>query len=195
MKNRFLILTIGLLGLISSVYGQNYDEFKSILDDCGMNFTKPTGFDESKVIDNDDMGYEYALKYSDKDFEVRYSIRPIRYKNYANDTVKNEMEGQRPFRNSQYGIILQTVILNITGGIDYKVQAFDKDSVKKEFNADWGATTFVELNSDFGKGFKYCMIVAIHKDDIADAYYLYLSNSKDKFMDYVDPLFHSLRFD
>jgi hypothetical protein len=82
---------IGLFGLISSVYGQNYAEFKSILDDCGMNFTKPAGFDESMVIDNDDMGYEYALKYSNKDFEVRYSIRPIRYKNYANDTIKNEM--------------------------------------------------------------------------------------------------------
>lgn len=195
MKNRFLVFTIGLLGLTSSLYGQNYAEFKSILDDCGMNFTKPTGFLESKIIDNDDMDYEYALKYSDKDFEVRYSIRPIRYKNYANETVKKEMEDQRVFRNSQYGIILQTVILNITGGVDYEVQAFDKDAVKKEFNADWGATTFVELDSDFGKGFKYCMIVAIHKNDVADAYYFYLSNSKDKFMDYVDPLFHSLRFD
>jgi hypothetical protein len=195
MKNRLLILTLGLIGVISSVYGQNFSEFKSIVDNCGMNFNKPNGFIESQIIDNDDMRYEYALKYSDKNFEVRYSIRPIRYKNYSNDTVKNEMESQRSFRNSQYETILKAVILNITGGVDYKVQAFDKDAVKKEFNADWGATTFVELNSDFGKDFKYCMIVAIHKDDIADAYYFYLLNSKDKFMDYVNPLFHSLRFD
>lgn len=195
MKNRLLTLILVLLGFISGVYGQNLSEFKSLLDDCGMNIEIPNGFIESKVVDNDDMGYEYALKYPDKDFEVRYSIRPIRYKNYVNDTVKNEMEDQRQFRNSQYGIILQTVILNITGGVDYDVQVYDKDAVKKEFNADWGATTFVELNSDFGKGFKYCMIVAIHKDDVADSYYFYLSNSKDNFMDNVEPLFHSLRFD
>jgi hypothetical protein len=141
------------------------------------------------------MEYDYALKYSDKDFEVRYSIRPIKYKNYTDDSEKKYMESQSAFRNSQYEMILRTVILNITGGMDYGVRAFGKEDVKNEFNADWGASTFVELNSDFGKGFKYCMIVAIHKDDIADAYYFYLSNSTDKFMEHTDPLFHRLGFD
>ena len=195
MKIRFLIFTFTLIGLFPHVYGQNLVEFKSILDNCGMNINIPDGFVESKIIDNDDMNYEYALKYPDKDFEIRYSIRPIRYKNYANDIIKNEMENLRGFRNSQYDIILQTVILNITGGVDYIVQSFNENTVKNEFNAYWGATTFVELNSDFGKGFKYCSIVAIHKTDVADAYYFYLSNSRDNFMDYVKPLFHSLRFD
>lgn len=176
-------------------FGQNLKEFQSILCDCGMNVNIPGGFVESKIIDNNDMSYEYAIKYPDKDFELRYSIRPITYKKYANDTVKNEMEGQRSFRNTSYAIILETVILNITGGVKYNFQTFDKDAVKSEFNADWGATTFVELKSEFGKGFKYCMIVAIHKNDVADAYYFYLANSKDKFSENMDPLFHTLRFD
>ena len=195
MKMRLISLIIAMIMLNLNGFGQNLKEFKSILDDCGMNVNIPKGFVESKIIENNDMSYEYAIKYPDKDFELRYSIRPIRYKKYANDTVKNEMEGQRAFRNSSYGIILKTVILNITGGIEYDVQAFDKAAVKSEFNADWGATTFVELKSEFGKGFKYCMIVTIHKDDVADAYYFYLANSKDKFSENMDPLFHTLRFD
>ena len=85
------------------------------------------------------------------------------------------------FRNSSYATILHTIILNITGGVDYKIQEFDRNAVKNEFNADWGATTFVNLNSGFGKGFKYCMIVAIHKKDIADAYYFYMADTKEKF--------------
>ena len=195
MKMRLINLIFAIIMLNLNGFGQNLNEFKTILDDCGMNVNIPDGFVESKIIENDDMNYEYAIKYPDKDFELRYSIRPIRYKKYANDTVKNEMESQRSFRNSSYGIILETVILNITGGVKYNVQAFDKDAVKSEFNADWGATTFVELKSEFGKGFKYCMIVTIHKDDVADAYYFYLANSKDKFSENMDPLFHSLRFD
>ena len=195
MKIRLLNLIIAMIILTANAFGQNFKEFKSILDECGMQVSIPNEFVESKIIDNDDMAYEYAIKYPDKDFELRYSIRPIRYKKYANDTVQNEMESQRGFRNSQYRIILQTVILNITGGIDYRIKEFDKESVKEEFNADWGATTFVNLNSNFGKGFKYCMLVAIHKDDYADAYYFYLSNSKDKFSESMDPLFHTLRFD
>ena len=103
-------------------------------------------------------------------------------------------ENQRPFRNSSYKIILNTVIQNITGGVDYKVKEFDSAAVKKEFNADWGATAFVEQNSDFGKGYKYCMIVMIHKKDIADAFYFYMSNSKEKFSENMEPLFHALKF-
>ncbi|MCE1198619.1 MAG: hypothetical protein LWW85_06585 [Marinilabiliales bacterium] len=184
----FIILNINAIG-------QKLSDFKALLEECGMNVNIPKGFVESEIIDNKDMSYDYAIKYPDKDFELRYSIRPIRYKKYTNDTLKNEMESQRAFRNSQYNIILETVILNITGGVDYKVQAFNNEAVRKEFNADWGATSFVDLKSDFGKGFKYCMIVTIHKDDFADAYYFYLSNSKDKFSENMDPLFHTLRFD
>jgi hypothetical protein len=177
------------------VKGQNLADFKSLLIETGLNVTIPEGFIESKIIDNDDMGYEYAIKYPDRDFELRYSIRPIRYKQYANDTVQNEMESQRGFRNTKYVTILHTIILNITGGVDYAVQAFDPQAVKNEFNANWGATTFVELNSGFGKGFKYCMIVTIHKKDVADAYYFYLSNTKEKFSENMEPLFHTLKFD
>jgi len=195
MKKTFGTFVSLLIILNFSAIGQNIKEFKSLLGECGMNVNIPEGFIEAKIIENGDMNYEYAIKYPDKEFELRYAIRPIRYKKYANDTVKNEMEGQRPFRNSSYGTILQTIVLNITGGVDYEIRAFDKNAVKKEFNADWGATTFVELKSDFGKGYKYCMIVTIHKDDVADAYYFYLSNTKENFSKNEGPLFHTLRFD
>lgn len=196
MKNRLIILTFILIGLSPNIYGQSFADFKSLVENCEMNFAKPLELMESQVIDNDDMGYEFALKYANKDFEVRYSIRPITYLHYTNDTIKNQMESQRPFRNAQYEIIFKTVMLNLTGGVEYNYTIFDTSSVKNEFNADWGATTFLDLasNGEFGKGYKYCMIVAIHKKDIADAYYFYLSNTKEGFMDNVDPLFHSLRF-
>jgi hypothetical protein len=191
---RFVSLIISLIIINFHSSGQNLQEFKELLHDCDMHITIPPEFEESSVKENGDMDYDYAIKYPDKDFELRYAIRPIRYKNYANDTIRREIESQRGFRNSAYGTVLQTIILNITGGIDYKIQVFDKDAVKKEFNADWGATSFVDLHSDFGKGFKYCMIVTIHKNDVADAYYFYLSNSKDKFSENMEPLFHTLQF-
>jgi hypothetical protein len=194
LKHLFLIAF--LLQLSSYVHGQNLTEFKSLLAECGMYIEIPTGFIESEIIENEDMNYEYALKYPDKDFVIRYAIRPITYKVYANEEVKNELEGQKGFRNSQYEIIFKTVMLNLTGGKEYKYTVFDTDAVKSEFNANWGVTTFIDLNpnGEFGKGYKYCMFIAIHKHDIADAYYFYLANTKDQFMDNVDPLFHSLKF-
>lgn len=195
IKATFLLLFILLTNEI--IIGQNLNEFKSILNNCGMIIKIPDGYNECKIISNNDMNYEYSIKYDEKDFEVRYAVRPITYKKYANEEVKKELEGQKEFRNSQYEIIFKTVMLNITGGKEYKYTVFGTDGVKKEFNADWGATTFVDLNpsSEFGKGYKYCMIVTIHKKDKADAYYFYLANTKENFMDNAKPLFHSLKFE
>ena len=198
MKSLKSFLLISALGLFSTfVNGQNLADFKSFLAECGMYIEIPSGFIESEIVENDDMNYEYALKYPDKDFVIRYAIRPITYKVYANEDVKNELEEQKGFRNSQYEIIFKTVMLNLTGGKEYNYSVFDTEAVRSEFNADWGATTFVDLNPDgeFGNGFKYCMMITIHKHDIADAYYFYLANTKDQFMDNVDPLFHSLKFE
>lgn len=190
------ILMLGLIVFLPAIYGQSFSEFESTLDNCGMIFDMPDGYIQGQITENHNMNYEYALTYPEKDFEVRYAVRPISYKHYENDSVTSQMEEMKAFRNAQYRVVLEAIILNITGGVSYKVGPFDDDNVKKEFNADWGGTTFVELNnSDFGKGFKYCMIVAIHKKDVADAYYFYLANSKENFMDYVKPLFHSLRFE
>lgn len=189
----FLVVMM-LFGGCLTGFSQSLTEFRALLNDYGMTLTVPDGFAKTKVIPNDDMEYDYAIKYPDRDFELRYAIRPILWKTYANDTIRKEIESQRPFRNSSYGTVLETIILNITGGKEYQCRAFDKDAVKTEFNADWGATSFVELNSGFGKGYKYCMIVTIHKDDVADAYYFYLSNTKENFSANMDPLFHTLKF-
>jgi hypothetical protein len=69
------------------------------------------------------------------------------------------------------------------------------DAVRKEFGADSGATAFVELDSAFGKGFKYCIASVIHRNNAVDAYTFFL---------YKDPeqrtvlarhdVFYSLKF-
>jgi hypothetical protein len=179
----------------TNVFGQKLNEFKSVLDNCGMHVEIPSGFREKEVFMNDEVNYDYAICSPDQDFELRYAIHPILLKHYANDTLRNEMQSMREFRNTQYGMFLETIINNINGGVDIDLKEIDKNTIQTEFNATWGAIAFVELNSEFGKGFKYCMVVAIHKKDVADAYYFYLSNTKDRFMDQVSPLFHTLKFD
>ena len=95
MKKKLGTILMMFTFISISVIGQNLREFKSQLSECGMKINIPSGFTESKIIENDDMGYEYAVKYQDKNFELRYAIRPITYKKYTNDTVRNELESQR----------------------------------------------------------------------------------------------------
>jgi hypothetical protein len=176
--------------------GQNLQDFKSKLVNCGMKINIPTGYIESKVVENQDMRYDYVIKNQDNDFELRYSISPITKTTYANDTEKKMMEDHIAFRNTSYKVILMTIITNVAGGGTVtKLLEYDASAVKKEFNADWGGTIILEPKSDFGKGFKKCMIVTIHKKDLADAYFFFMFNTKEKFMQYAVPLFHSMQFE
>lgn len=170
--------------------------FTDLLDRANLIFQKTEGLEATKIIENRQMTYEYAMKYPKKNFEVRYAIRPLDnlLRDYE-EKEKNKKSGDiNTHQNRLYSSSLQAITLNISGGQLPEIAVFDEQAVKQEFNADWGATTFVEVSKEFGQQYQYCMIVAIHKDNIADAYFFYLSNSKDGFEELMFPAFHSLRF-
>lgn len=195
---RLQLALVGLLflGLASFQENKLPKTFTKLLDRGKMTFSKPFGLTEVATIDNDQMNYEYALKYPDKNFEVRYAIRPldIFMKEYQ-ESIKNKKEGESILHpNKYYSPSLQATVLNISGGQLPNISQFDKEAVKNEFNADWGATTFVTVGEEFGQSYKYCVVVAIHKDDIGDAYIFFLSDTKVDFEKNMQTAFHSLRF-
>jgi hypothetical protein len=192
---RLAILAFLALIISNSGFGQSLSEFEATLKECGMTLNIPSTFVESKVVANKNMDYDYAVKYPDKNFELRYAVRPIKYRVYPNDSVKKAVESKIIFRNTTYEESLKSIIFSITGGYQYEFKAFEKSAAQDEFNADWGSITMVEVRSEFGKGWRFCMIVALHKDNVADAYYFYMSNAQDIFPASMKPLFHSLRFD
>jgi hypothetical protein len=170
--------------------------FTGLLKRANLTFQKPSGFEQTNNIENRQMNYEYALKYPQKNFEVRYAIRPL--DDLISDYEKKE-KNKKPgdiniHPNKLYAALLKSTTLNISGGQLPDVTVFGTQAVKQEFNADWGATTFVECSKEFGQNYKYCMIVAIHKENLADVYFFYLSDSKDGFDKLMDPAFHSLKF-
>ena len=196
--NKIKFATIGLLFLTLTSFASNNlpKEFSDLLVRTGLTFQKVSGLIDTKIIKNDQMNYEYAIKYPNKRFEIRYAIRPLdRLLNEYRLNQKNKKKGDILINpNTRYYTLFQAIILNISGGKLPEIRIFEKAAVKEEFNADWGATTFVELGKEFGQNYKYCMVLALHKNNLGDAYIFYLSDSTVGFNDLVDPYFYSLRF-
>lgn len=196
--NRITSLLTGLLVLFLAAFKSNKapTTFKDQLEKSGMTFEMPKGFAETGIIANRQMNYEYAIKHNDKQFEVRFALRPLAdlIKNY-NELEKNKKPGDINLSpNKFYTAALQTTVLNISGGRMPQFNQFPPQAVKAEFNAEWGATTIVEVGKEFGQNYKYCMIVAIHKDNLADAYYFYLSDKQETINELIEPVFHCLKF-
>lgn len=170
--------------------------FTDLLATSNMTFEQPSNLEATKTIENGQMNYEYAIKHPTKKFEIRYAIRPLNQllKDYT-EREKNKKPGDTNIDpNTLYKSLLQVTVLNISGGQLPTIGEFGKQAVKQEFNADWGATTVVPVGKEFGQQYKYCMVVALHKHNVADAYIFYLSDTKDGFMEAIKPTFHALKF-
>jgi hypothetical protein len=189
------ILSVLLFLILTSFKSDNSlpETFNELLKRSGLVFDSPLGLIPVKIIENRQMNYEYALKYPNKNFEIRYAIRPLDY--LLNQFEKSKKSGEISINpNKLYSSSLQATVLNISGGKLTDIAQFDKNAVKQDFNADWGATTFLDVGKEFGQNYKYCMDVAIHKDNLADVYIFYLSDTKIGFNELIEPAFHSLKF-
>jgi hypothetical protein len=200
MKNRIyqLIFVLFLISTFSTYSADNKHQksFADLLSESKMVFQMPNGLVETSPIDNTQMIYEFAIKYPDKKFEIRYSIRPL---GVMIDQYKENEKNKKPGDifvnpNKFYSTLFQAIAMNISCGRFGDSKVFDKNSVQDEFNADWGATTFVEAAKSFGQDYKYCMMIAIHKDDCADAYIFFMTDDKDHLMELAMPAFYSLKF-
>lgn len=199
IMKKFTILAIGffLLVLTSFTTKKTTSGFQEKLLKAKMNFEMPKDFKEVPIISNMQMNYDYAIKHVEKNFEVRFALHSLddRLKDYY-EKEKNKKTGEVNLSpNKLYQGSFVAIAFNIAGGkIPKGSSTFPPEAVKAEFNADWGAMTMVEAGKEFGQDYKYCVMVAIHKDDVADAYYFYLANDQQTIKEQMQAVFHSLKF-
>lgn len=185
----FLLLTICFIDIPPS--------FTNLLAHAQMTFDTPNGFEETAIIKNKQMNYNYALKLPGHNFEVRYTVRPLDTLQKQYEAMKKNqqpgtvMAGIEP--NKLYAMSFRAILFNISGGRAGDIKLFPADAVKKEFNADWGATGMVPLAPEFGQNYKDCMVIAIHKDNIGDAYYFYMITDRED-VKLIPSIFHALKF-
>ncbi len=173
--------------------------FLSVVEKAVMTYSRPANTTEVNIINNDELNYLYAIKDTVNKIEMRYLIYPLQ------ELVKKYNTGQ-----ADTGMPLldpNMIHTNLLLMYAYKIQGKEVNlsempeiieiphaTVDLEYNADWGAKVTVQPCDEFAQKYKYCTIFEIHKDNIADAYILFLYNDKDKFEDAVKPDYHSLSF-
>jgi hypothetical protein len=169
-------------------------KFQKFIETVGLKFTMPDDYKETYVKDNNDLWYCFAIKDKNADFEVRYSIWPLKpsIEEYEKCKLDNNCTMISP--NQIYKGIIQANVLNMTGGQDWDIGQFSTQAVNAEFNADAGGSSFFELNCGFGKGYKYGQMVYLHKDNVADVIITFLSNDKTNHPDLMFKSFYSLTF-
>ncbi|WP_299123412.1 hypothetical protein [uncultured Tenacibaculum sp.] len=196
MKKTFFLFNLLILITISSIAQEQFtlDQFKEFCDSSGLVFKMPAGYKVTKVKENPNLGYSFAVINNDASMEIRYTIWPLKaaLKNYE-ASLKDE-NSMMISPNNIYKGRIQANVLNMTGGQMYNIGRFPPQAVKKEFNADDGGSCFLNFNSEFGKGYKHGQFIYLHKDNTADVIITFMSNDKEKHSDLMMEGFYSLKF-
>ncbi|MBS1951267.1 MAG: hypothetical protein JST37_09725 [Bacteroidetes bacterium] len=193
-----LLTTIILATCLTIAHGQSstisIKQFTDYIDSVGLKFKMPDNYKETDIIENGDLYYVFAIKNKNADFEVRYSIWPMKPKLKEFEKCKTQPGCSMIDPNRMFKGIAEANVLNMTAGKGANIGGFGKEAVKGEFNADIGGTAFFELNCAFGKGYKYGQMVVLHKDNTADVIITFMSNDKDKHSELMFEPFHALTF-
>lgn len=197
LKNICKIFLLSLIITLSIPANSNeLNSFSQILKEHGMIFTMPKEFKQIPVKENEDVLYQYSVKSKKNKLEIRYSVFSLkqRLKEYEEWKNSKNRNGVMTDPNTGYTIFTRVVVENIAGSEKFSETIFYQKNVKDEFNADWGGTYLVEPKSGYGEGFKYALITALHKDNVADAYIVYLFDDFKVVQSEILKEFYSMRF-
>jgi len=166
-----------------------------------MKFLQPANTIATSIIKNDELSYQYALKDTVSKIEIRYIVYPLQgfvkqYNGPHSDSGMSRIDPNFLHTNLliAFALKIQGKEMNNMQEVMPDVKEISHATVDLEYNADWGAEVNLQPCDEFGQKYKYCTIFAIHKDNIADAFVIYLYDNKDTFEASVKPDFHSLTF-
>ena len=141
-----------------------------------MVFDLPNSFEQTPLVEKPNVYYDFAIKSKGIDLEIRYSLFSLKEKN--NDSARNIAARK---------LFLSSILFNLSDYFGKRetyslnkpplMREFPLESVNREFHAEWGTTATISLRKNsFGKGYKYCTVVMLHKVNNSFAYIYFLYN-------------------
>lgn len=164
--------------------------FEELVAGSGLSYTRPAGFQETPVVVNGLWSYEHAVLKTDSNVEIRYAVRPIERMEIAYD----DPHSNAPDPNHIFPMMFQTLIGLLSDGRHTPSREYPPDQARSKFNANWAAAALFDVDPRFTEQFKLALMIAMHKNNLADAYAIYLFNDYEQAKPVINATMDSLKF-
>lgn len=194
-KSISFIFSLALLvGGIATAAGQERpvpaDLFGQLLVESGMEYNPPEGFEAVPVQANPLLPYERAIRGADGSLEIRYALRPL-----ARIEVDYEdPHSSAPDPNHMFPLMFQSLVTSLSNGSNSPTREYTPAQAAEQFNAHWAAAAVFDLNPDFNSAYRQAFILAMHKNQLADAYTVLLFDDLEQAKASIKANLSSLRF-
>jgi hypothetical protein len=164
-----------LLGLATLSVQAAPPSFEELLAEGGLEFAPPAGFAPVEVAANPVFGYEHAMQSADGAVEVRYAVRPL-----ARLGIEyQDPHSSAPHPNDLFKMLFDQVTIELAGTRESFVRRYGPEAVRERFKAQWASAALFDIASGFSERHAQAMLIAIHRDDRADAYIVCLFDDYD----------------
>jgi len=152
-----------------------------------MQFDLPEGFVEQPGNGQASFPWVMALRHESDAFEVRYSILPVAQA----DIDYEDPHSAAPSPNHLYPMLYQMVADATTAKGVGESSEFGKASLE-QIEAQWAKLLVAEPSSVYAPEYAHVAVLAMHSDDRADAFAVFLANDeailKSRFSEIVTAL-------
>jgi len=136
------------------------------------------------------LAYEHSAEDPENRLQVRYVIRPI-----GRVTIDYEdPHNSAPDPNHLFPLMFQSIVGQLSGGGHSPTREYPPTQAAELFRADWAAAAVFAVVEEYGSGYGEALIIAMHKNHVADAYTIFLYNDYPAVKDKIRSNLRTLRF-
>jgi len=163
-------------------------DFPTLAAGAGLDYQQPEGFEQTPVLTNPLWPYEHSVH--KPGVEIRYAIRPIERMEIAYD----DPHSNAPDPDHIFPMMFQTLIGLLSNGKHSPSREYPPEQASSKFNADWAAAALFDLDKRFSDRYKLALMIAMHKNQMADAYTIYLFDDYETAKPVINATMSSMKF-
>ena len=187
-----LSLLLGIaLSAVAATELATRQAFDRLLDESGMRLESSQNLIDVPIRANPVLPYEHAMRHESGELELRFIIRPLR----RIEIEYNDPHNAAPEPNHLFPLLFESLIDRLSANSNSNSRTLSEPEAREKFNAQWAALSIFDVNPEFSSDFKNAILLAMHKNDQADAYTLFLYNDHERAKSLINETLSVLSFD
>jgi len=164
--------------------------FEQLLVESGMALRVPDSLAAIAARPNERFIYDRAYASPDGTLEIRYAVRPL-------ERIRIDYEDPHsaaPDPDHMFPLMFQAVITALSAGRYSPTWKYPSAQAREKFNADWTAAAVFDTDTGFATEHRQALVIAMHKQALADAYAIFLFNNYEPVKQRIDDSLTALHF-
>jgi hypothetical protein len=187
-----LSLLLGIaLGAVAATEPGTRQAFDRLLDESGMRLASRQNLVDVPISENPVLPYEHAMRHESGELELRFIIRPLQ----RIEIEYNDPHNAAPEPNHLFPLLFESLIDRLSANSNSSSRTLSEPEARKKFNAQWAALSIFDVNPEFSSDYRNAILLAMHKNDQADAYTLFLYNDHERAKTLINETLSVLSFD